>query len=123
MRPRRLSRTIGAALLLALLAAWRGQQLVPKEWVHESTRSYSDRGQGSGYGYMWWVSPNGGPHITSANFKGRVYSARGAGGHYILIAPYLDLVVVHRVDTDVRGRYVTDTQFGRLVQLIVDAKK
>jgi CubicO group peptidase (beta-lactamase class C family) len=102
---------------------WGGRSIVPREWVEESTRSYSDVGQSGGYGYLWWVAPNGGPHITSAYFKGRVFSAQGAGGHYIVVVPYLDLVVVHRVNTDVPGRQVTGSQFGHLMQLILDARK
>jgi CubicO group peptidase (beta-lactamase class C family) len=102
---------------------WRGRSVVPREWVEESTRAFSDLGQSGGYGYLWWVAPNGGPHFTSAYFNGRVFSARGAGGHYIVVVPYLDLVVVHRVDTDVPGRQVTGSQFGHLIQLILDARR
>jgi CubicO group peptidase (beta-lactamase class C family) len=100
---------------------WRDRQVVPGEWVAESTRAYSSIGEGGGYGYLWWVSP-GGPHFTSAFFKGEVFSARGAGGHYILVVPYLNLVVVHRVNTDEPGRQVTNSQFGHLVQLIMNAR-
>lgn len=100
---------------------WRDRQVVPGEWVAESTRAYSSIGQGGGYGYLWWVSP-GGPHLTSAFFKGEVFSAQGAGGHYILIVPYLNLVVVHRVNTDEPGRQVTNSQFGHLVRLIMNAR-
>jgi CubicO group peptidase (beta-lactamase class C family) len=103
--------------------AWRGRQVVPKAWVEESTRSYSDRGQWGGYGYMWWVAPNGGPLLTSATFKARAYMAEGASGHFVVVVPYLDLVVVHRVNTDIQGRNVSYSQFGRLMQLILDAKK
>jgi CubicO group peptidase (beta-lactamase class C family) len=102
---------------------WRGRTIVPREWVEESTRSFSDIGQAGGYGYLWWVAPNGGPHFTSSYFTGRVFSAQGFGGHYIVVVPYLDLVVVHRVNTDIRDRYVTTSQFGRLMQLILDARK
>ena len=102
---------------------WQGRTIVPREWVEESTRAFSDIGQAGGYGYLWWVAPNGGPHFTSANFKGRVFSAQGFGGHYIVVVPYLDLVVVHRVNTDVRNRFVTTSQFGHLMQLILDARK
>jgi CubicO group peptidase (beta-lactamase class C family) len=102
---------------------WRGRSVVPREWVEGSTRAFSDLGQSGGYGYLWWVAPNGGPHLTSAYFNGRVFSARGAGGHYIVVVPYLDLVVVHRVDTDVPGRQVTGSQFGHLIQLILDARR
>ena len=48
---------------------------------------------------------------------------RGAGGHFIVVVPYLDLVVVHRVNTDIEGRVVTDAQFGHLFQLILDAHR
>ncbi len=44
-------------------------------------------------------------------------------GHYIVVVPYLDLVVVHRANTDVPGRNATGSQFGRLMQLIVSARK
>ena len=102
---------------------WGDKAVVPRDWVEESTRSYSDLGQSGGYGYLWWVAPNGGPHFTSADFKGRVFSARGAGGHFLVVVPYLDLVVVHRVNTDVKGREVTNSQFGHLMQLILDARR
>ena len=69
------------------------------------------------------MAPNGGPHFTSAYFKGGVFSARGAGGHFIVVVPYLDLVVVHRVNTDIQGREVSNAQFGHLMQLILDARK
>jgi CubicO group peptidase (beta-lactamase class C family) len=101
---------------------WRDRQIVPREWVDESTRTYSDLGQRGGFGYLWWVAPNGGPHFPSASFKGCVYSAQGAGGHYIVVVPYLRLVVVHRVNTDER-RDVSPTQFGHLMQLILNAKQ
>ena len=101
---------------------WRDRQIVPREWVAESTRAYSNTGQTGGYGYMWWVS-SGGPHFPSAFFKGEVFSAQGAGGHHILVVPYLNLVVVHRVNTDEQGRFVTNSQFGHLVQLIMNAKQ
>ena len=51
------------------------------------------------------------------------YSARGAGGHYILVIPAYDLVIVHRVNTDIQGRSVSSAEFGRLVKLILDARK
>jgi hypothetical protein len=89
---------------------------VPREWVEESTRAFSDIGQWGGYGYLWWVAPNGGPHFTSTYFNGRTFSARGFGGHFIVAVPYLDLVVVHRVDTDVDA-VAQDSRFKPLLAL------
>lgn len=100
---------------------WRGTPVVPRDWIAESTRSSSDFGQKGGYGYMWYVAPAGGPHLTSAWFPGPVISAQGFGGHYLMLVPHLDLVVVHRVNTGIEGRQVTESQFGHLMQLVLDA--
>lgn len=40
-----------------------------------------------------------GAHFPEASLPG-MYSARGAGGHYLLVVPTLDLIIVHRVDND-----------------------
>jgi CubicO group peptidase (beta-lactamase class C family) len=95
-------------LLYLRHGAWRGKQIVPENWVSESTKSYSDAGYGEGYGYMWWVGRDS-------------YSARGAGGHYLWIIPSMDLVIVHRVNTDAPFEEVSPGEFGRLLRLIVDA--
>jgi CubicO group peptidase (beta-lactamase class C family) len=85
---------------------WCGQQIIPADWVEESTtgrvtvstresrgarmRSYLLRRQGPrlptiasvSYGYQWWVlSPDG-------------CASRGRGGQAIFVIPGLDLVVV-----------------------------
>jgi CubicO group peptidase (beta-lactamase class C family) len=108
-------------LLFLRRGEWRGKQVVPKEWVAESTRSYSDAGSSGGYGYMWWVAA-GGKHLPGVQLKDGAFSARGAGGHYILVVPDLDLVIVHRVNTDVQGPGVRGDQFGPLVKLILEAR-
>jgi CubicO group peptidase (beta-lactamase class C family) len=100
--------------------AWNGRQVLPKGWVEDSVASYSDAGPSGGYGYMWWVAVDG-RHLPGVTMPAGSYSARGAGGHYILVVPPLDLVLVHRVNTDIRGRSVSGQGFGRLVQLILDA--
>ena len=43
---------------------WRDQQVIPAQWVRESTTAYSvadgnARDNYSGYGYLWWVAVNG----------------------------------------------------------------
>lgn len=101
---------------------WSGRQIVPATWVADSVKAYSEAGESGGYGYLWWIAA-GGKHLPGATITDGSYSARGAGGHYILVIPARDLVVVHRVNTDVRGNRVTGEQFGRLVQLILDASQ
>lgn len=74
-----------------------------------------------GYGYMWWVARdcNKYPHLPGLNIPEGSYSARGAGGHYILVIPGYDLVIVHRVNTDIRGNSVSKGEFGKLTSLIL----
>jgi CubicO group peptidase (beta-lactamase class C family) len=108
-------------LLFLRNGRWGWRQVVPAAWVAESVTSYSDAGNSGGYGYMWWVAANG-RHLPGASIPDGSYSARGAGGHYILVVPAYDLVVVHRVNTDIRDTSVSGAEFGRLVQLILDAR-
>jgi uncharacterized protein (TIGR03437 family) len=108
-------------LLFLRQGEWRGQQIVPKEWIRESTASYSDTGEDGGYGYMWWVAVNG-RHFPGMTVDEGTYSARGAYGQYIVIIPKRDLVVVHRVNSDVSTREVGTSEFGRLLRMILEAK-
>ncbi|HOW69032.1 MAG TPA: serine hydrolase [Phycisphaerae bacterium] len=105
---------------------WHGRQIIPADWVAESLRTYSAVTDGKGevrggYGYMWWTELHG-QHLESVDLPKGSYSARGAGGHYILVVPAWDLVIVHRVDTDVKnGRRVSRPQFGGLVRRLIEA--
>jgi CubicO group peptidase (beta-lactamase class C family) len=85
---------------------WDGKQLVPADWVRESTRQHSkpDWG-GDGYGYQWWL------------FKQGVYSAMGYGGQYILVAPAQDVVVVFNAELE--PPQVGSALLPRLVQELV----
>jgi CubicO group peptidase (beta-lactamase class C family) len=115
-------------LLFARGGKWRGQQIVPADWVAESTTSYSpaidlEGRLYCGYGYMWWTEIEG-RHLDPAPLPRGTFSARGAGGHYILVVPAWDLVIVHRVDNDRDedgGPKVERKDFGKLVDLIVAA--
>jgi CubicO group peptidase (beta-lactamase class C family) len=102
---------------------WRGKQIVPRSWVIESTTPYSDTGAKGGFGYLWWCAING-RLFPNAELNG-AFAAWGAGGHYILVMPDIDTVVVHRFNTDLDddARGVVDEQFGKLVTLIRAAKR
>ena len=113
-------------LLFLHQGRWRDRQIVPADWVAESTRAYSAATTTNGvihagYGYLWWTDWQG-RHLENVALPPDTFSARGAGGYYILIAPALELVLVHRVDTDKKeGPKVERTQFGTLVKLILEA--
>ncbi|WP_395685498.1 hypothetical protein [Caenimonas koreensis] len=95
---------------------------MPAEWVKQSLTSYSDVGFAGGYGYLWWIAVNG-RHLPFVNLPEGSFSAQGAGGHYVLVVPAMDLVFVHRVNTDIRGNDVNPRQFGELVRLVLGARR
>jgi CubicO group peptidase (beta-lactamase class C family) len=90
---------------------WNGKQIISKEWIKESTASYSDAGNRGGYGYLWWIS---------GEFKDLgMYSAYGVGTQIISVLPGANLVIVQRVNT-YEGRQAPPSR--ELFQLILDAK-
>jgi CubicO group peptidase (beta-lactamase class C family) len=104
---------------------WNGRQLVPRDWVRESTRALTPvhemnpahrRSGPWGYGYLWWVWD--GPANTG-HYKG-AYTGLGAVGQHITVLPALDLVVVHK--TRPGGQSVSHQQFVQLLDLLLRAK-
>ena len=68
---------------------WKGKQIVPADWIVESTRAHLDTGDGLQYGYQWWagkVDAMGAKHDWSAGF--------GNGGQRLFLIPDLDMLVV-----------------------------
>lgn len=108
-------------LLMLHEGNWRGEQLVPRDWVGESTTSYSDVGAAGGYGYMWWVAVDG-RHFPGVTLPLGSYSARGNRGQYLVVIPAWQIVVAHRVNTFQDETEVNAEQFGRLLQLILAAR-
>ena len=79
---------------------WEGNQLLPPEWVDESTQAHSLTGRpgfNSGYGYMWWVVPDD-PTVDRRGLPAGTFTAAGNGGRYISVVPSLRLVVAVQPD-------------------------
>lgn len=108
-------------LLFLRNGRWGWRQIIPAQWVKDSVTSYSETRSG-GYGYMWWVATNG-KFLPGVSIPDGSYAARGAGGHYILVIPAYDLVIVHRVNTDIQGTSVSGQESGKLVKLILEARR
>jgi len=108
-------------LLMLEEGRWQGEQLVPAEWVAESTQSYSDVGASGGYGYMWWVAVDG-RHFPGVTLPPGSFSARGNRGQYLVIIPAWQVVVAHRVNTFQENTSVDASQFGHLLNLILAAR-
>ncbi|MBG89181.1 MAG: hypothetical protein CMO80_20110 [Verrucomicrobiales bacterium] len=109
-------------LLFARGGVWKDEQIIPKGWVIESTRSYSTTSRGGGYGYMWWVAKDGNfyPNVKVPDGS---FAAHGYRGHKLLVIPQWDLVIVHRVNTFKREGSVGTGDFGKLLKLILEARK
>lgn len=101
---------------------WNGTQVLPAEWIRESIHPASDAGTNGGYSYLWWNCRNG-LHFPGVTLPADSYSARGAGGHYLLVLPSLDTLIVHRVNTDISGRRVEAEEFGELMRRILAARR
>lgn len=99
---------------------WSGQAVLPDGWVQECVLPYSHAGARGAYGYMWWLERDGVFFPGVVMPKGS-YAAFGAGGHFCIVIPSLDMVLVHRVDTDIPEREVSRHAFGRLLKRILDA--
>lgn len=99
---------------------WGDRQIIPARWVGESTASHSEIGTDKGYGYMWWTGVRDGllPHVR---VSGHCFCARGYGGHAVVVLPYRNLVVVHRVDTEGGDVSLGADKIGRLLWFILDA--
>jgi CubicO group peptidase (beta-lactamase class C family) len=106
-------------LLFLRNGRWDEQQVVPADWVRESTASHSTIAPQSGYGYLWWTGEGAGGFPNVDEGPGSYY-ASGYGGQNVIIMPSRNLVVVHRVDTDA-GRMVGEGSIGTLLWMILDA--
>jgi CubicO group peptidase (beta-lactamase class C family) len=106
---------------------WNGRQIVPRAWVHESTRALTPVTQMNpagmregpfGYGYLWWVWD--GPW-AAGRYRG-AYTGLGAVGQHISVLPALDLVVAHKTRPG-QGRSVSHGQYREVLERLVRAKR
>lgn len=78
LRPRDMAKF---GMLYAHDGAWAGRQIVPADWVAESTRNQMPAGCPTPYGYWWWLDADGGG-----------FRAMGWGGQGIAVRRDLRLV-------------------------------
>ncbi len=70
---------------------WDGRQVVPGEWVEESTKKQIAASGQTDYGYLFWLEA---AHDDAKNTDYNTYRADGAGGQKIIVVPELDMVAV-----------------------------
>jgi CubicO group peptidase (beta-lactamase class C family) len=107
------------ALLYLNGGRWRDRQIVPAQWVKDSTRPYSQTGFGPGYGYLWWTGFASNSIVPIVKLPAGTFFAWGYGGQFAFIMPADDLVVVNRAPHEAEGPGLRE--IGRLLWLVLDA--
>ncbi len=108
----------GIGLLFLRKGNWNGRQVVPRDWVSQSTATHSTAGMATGYGYLWRTALK---NILFGSDLGQgSFSAWGVGGVYIVVSPVRDLVIVHVGDQD-DNKSVSHDDFKLLLAKIVAA--
>jgi CubicO group peptidase (beta-lactamase class C family) len=98
---------------------WGARQVIPAEWVAESTKPHSDNVRsGVAYGYLWWVAQKN-KQFKADTGRGS-FSARGSGGQYIIVSPARRIVVVHFNDKR-ENEKLESGEFANLLQRIFAA--
>lgn len=116
---------------------WNGKQLIPGDWIRYTTSivtpfdeinptSLHVRGRPErwGYGVLWWVwdAPVFPGSIYNGPLQG-AYSAMGAGGQYITVIPFEDMVIVHKVDIDKDYRaHISPLGYDAMLTMVLDSK-
>lgn len=84
---------------------WKGEQIIPSQWVFESTQKVSSEPQEAdlvehpfmeGYAYLWWIDEDE-----------QTFWADGAGGHFCIIDRQKNIVVILRNNTGMSGASLT----------------
>lgn len=116
---------------------WKKRQVVPQQWVEKSSHASEMVRFGKmpvgGYENLWWVE-YGGVHLGEATVPG-MFSAQGAGGHYIVDVPSLGLVVVNQYENEPGAHdsksvllaaqdkhAIFDDQADHLMKMLIDSR-
>lgn len=85
---------------------WDGMQILPKEWVEESTQKQIAADEKADYGYLFWLQTIR-DKVNDKEYY--TYRAAGMGGQYIMVVPDLDMVVVVTANSNYASNDGSDT--------------
>lgn len=96
---------------------WNGKQIIPKDWIDISTKPYSiySPEHRLAYGMLWRVI------VPNEDTKRNSFFHTGAGIHMLGIYPDLNMVFVHRVDTENDYDYY-EADFYKMLRFLFDSK-
>ncbi len=89
---------------------WDGKQIVPADWIDESTQTQVKAGGDYDYGYQWWIRPVAGCPS---------YRGWGRNGQFIVVVPELDLVIAVTSRTGMPGR--SSDHYSPLFDIVAEA--
>jgi CubicO group peptidase (beta-lactamase class C family) len=108
------------ALLYLNNGRWGDRQIVPEQWIKDSTRPYSQSGFGPGYGYLWWTGFVDNSVVPVVKLPPGTFFAWGYGGQFAFVMPAYDLIIVNR-DAHYPAQGPGLREIGRLLWLVLDA--
>ena len=85
---------------------WDGTQVIPEDWIKESTQKQIAANITADYGYLFWLQTI---QDTVNSKEYATYRAAGMGGQYIMVIPDLDMVVVVTANSDMSSKDGSDT--------------
>lgn len=93
-------------LLYMNKGSWQGEQLIPEDWIDDSTTAQFERSDGTAdYGYQWRVRTFGEEEYSA-------YFAQGHAGQYIFGIPEQELIITmtsnYEGDTGVYWEFVNE---------------
>ena len=92
--------------------------IIPKDWISESTHAYSQEPDGKGVGYYWYIENNK-QLFGDYKYPNRSIGFSGYPGHFLLVIPNEKLVVVYEHDIfSYEKPKATSQEFGELVLAI-----
>lgn len=96
---------------------WDNKQIISSDWIKASTKltSISNAKYNVGYGMLWKL------RLSKDNKRAISFYHTGVGIHMLAVYPDLNMVLVHRVDTEKDYTY-NKGDFYKMIGLVMDSK-
>lgn len=73
---------------------WKGEQLLPADWMARTTTAVPVTGEEDGYAAHWWVNARADGSLLVPGLPRDAYWASGHDGQRVIVIPSADLVIV-----------------------------
>lgn len=89
--------------------SWNNQQILPADWVLQSSYAHANIAQGVDYGYQWWIESSLG-----------IYYAVGSNGQYIYVSPEYNVVVSMTANANEPGENISEEILQYILNSILE---